>query len=311
MLPLVTGSTVPQVRVDPVRRLVRFDRSTVGAATVLLVGDDTPIPAAAEPHLLALGRAGLLVRTPTSTGLVPWLAELLAVVLSAPLELRLGIFSAAGVGEHTWWVTEAAAVQADHHGDGTVSLFRIPASFVAATVATLVDLDPGRQGPTPAPVRVPPQAMQRFHECLRRRDAPGAASALTDDRSLRTEDLQLMLDLVEGRARSWQAAAGASVLSVVDGGTRGLWCSTALASVLELVPTTAGELWNRLIDLATGPAVDLAPPTSPSPVPNVARSRCPVSTAAPDPSCSSTTPTSPVSAASACGAERSEASPTS
>ncbi len=284
----------PVALLDPVARALRVDHATLGAAAVVLAGDPVPPPAAAAPHLAALAAAGAI----SDGSLEPWVAEVVATIAAAPVEITVEVFSAGRMAATTLWSDGPWGAVAAHHGDDTLTVRPLPGSLLAATIADLVGLDPTRTAPSPLPLRgLPAAALHRFHARLVTGDAPGAVAALTAEPDVVTEELEVMLDLVTGRGRSWRVSAGPTRVVVVDAARRGLWLAvgpspaaiTPIVDDLVLSPTTPATVWRQLLALL--------PPTGASPLSAVDPETPPCPEPAPFPNSSSPTRPPPASAA--------------
>jgi len=292
---LAVPSLEPVAGADRLTRTLHVDRATLGAAVVLLAGDPTPPPAAAIAHLSALAAAGAVVEG----RLEPWVAEIVATMTAAPLEVVVEVFSGGAMVASTVWSDGPWGALATTHDDDTVTVRSVPGSLLAATLADLVGLDPTADPADHGSLRrLPAAALHRFHARLVAGDGPGAAAALADDPGVTTEELELMLDLVTGLGRSWRITSGPRSMVVVDGGRRGLWQAIGPSPAVEgtppvddiaLLPTTPSALWHRLLDLFPLPGASPLSALDPEGLP------CPPP--APSPNASSSSPPPPASAA--------------
>jgi hypothetical protein len=249
----------PFARLDRATGSVRVDPASLDIAAALSSGLIGPLPDAAWSRVHRLLDAGLLERgsRPEQLRLTQPLADVLRVVTGSCVGVR--VLAVVGARAHAasllLGVGRSAFVV--HEPDGTYTLSTVPTPQATEATIRFVGFVP----PTPSvPSRglaLAPVALDEFHRRLSEGDAPAAAAALGPQRGLTAQELELLLDLVEGRARSWKVITPEATVTVVDGGARGAWRSgTALGGRFdhELVPVAPTELEHLLDQVLHAPA---------------------------------------------------------
>jgi hypothetical protein len=197
-----------------------------------------------------------------------YVAQLMAVIGEPDLRLvierfttddpRPGPFAA---------VRDDAGVWAETTRDGTTEFTPIEPSLVPWAVARAVGLGPRQENEFDGRLELPAASLQLALDRLGKGDVERADGELMRTTSLDATERDVLCKLLVDRRLSWRAfsvwhdAAGEPQVvsvAVLDGGDSGFWLSSheppgADDAVVVLEPTSAGEVWERIVALVPLP----------------------------------------------------------
>jgi hypothetical protein len=278
---------MPALLADSMHHRLRLSPSSLAAAVLLLPGPfGTDRLGEALRHEVAGLEANGVVREGV---LAPWAARQLMLVLAPDLHVEVVVVTSSGAVVTQVWARPDAALVGHIDRRGWVELDPLEPASLACTLWDIVGLVDRGDAMNGAQRPIDPVRLARFEQALASGDHPAASVLLDEGEGKSAEELAIMAALASPERRTWRIAAHWTSaagpvqrwLSVLDAGRRGLWCSSgafpdAGGDVPPLVPTTAADAWNRLVDTLP-PGTAGAPPISPDDGPaHPGRAPCPM-----------------------------------
>ncbi len=159
-----------------------------------------------------------------------------------------------------WWLL-------DDDGEDEVELVPMETTNLPWALALTVGLGSRPRPPINAPVELRSSALDRAADLVAEGNRDGALATVSADVDMSRDHAAAVTELLERRHISWRASSvwtamdgreQTRTVTVVDGGTAGLWFSWSPAQEttepaedppVTLTPTTAKETWSRLVDL--------------------------------------------------------------
>jgi EspG family len=253
-------------RLDRTRTAVELTEEELAVIGLLLTSpDDRALKSRKSKALQSeLEQAGIVV----DGQLEGYAARLMAVIGEPDLRLvierfttdepRPGPFAA---------VRDDAGVWAETTRDGATDFTPIEPSLIPWAVARAVGLGPRDEANFDGRLELTGRSLQLALDRLTKGDVEKADDELLRTTSLDASEREVLCKLLVDRRLSWRAfsvwhnAAGEPevvAVAVVDGGESGFWLSSheppgADDAVVVLEPTSAGEVWERIVALVPLP----------------------------------------------------------
>lgn len=246
---------------DPKTLPLRLSPAALGAAVLLLAGrlDPARLSSAFSREVAELEAIGVV----HDGELAPWVVQPLLMILAPDLHVEAIVATAASSAITQIWARPDAAVVGHTDSAGRLELASTAPRSLAWMLRTAVGLGV-RAGP-PVSLRGPidPVRLAHFENAVAVGDHERADVLLNGGQGFSTDELAAMASLASPDRRTWRvtanwtAAAGPAQrwMSVVDGGSSGLWFSQgatlqgapASDEAAALVPASITDVWQCLI----------------------------------------------------------------
>lgn len=197
-----------------------------------------------------------------------WVHDLLLSLATAATALELGTLTGTDRRAVAWTSELTAHIVVALTGPaGGVDLRRLTLAAAIDELADATGLDHHHDAPDSPGLDLTRPSIGLVIDRLASGDAPGAAAAVSHDRTLGVAELRLLLAVLDGDGHAWRVtrrrrgAADEDVAVVVDAGTRGIWVSGPATddAAPGLVRHDRAWLRRRLARLLTPLPVPLAP----------------------------------------------------